>query len=96
MLDKNAITQKLTASGFQKQYVNTVTADVAQVILNKSLNAVLLKSPEEERLKFKNFSEEELVKYVQENQTTLPKISKEEFEHIYTETWESYFTAVSH
>ena len=95
MLNKNEIVIRLKALGFKDENIDTVIADVIQIILGKSLGHYFLQLSENEQLKLRNFSADELMEYIEKNKNNLPVFSIGNFEKVYNETWEGYFNTIS-
>jgi len=95
MLNKNEIVIRLKELGFKDENIDTVIADVVQIILGKSLGHYFLQLPENEQSRLRNFSADELMEYIEKNKSNLPKFSVGDFEKVYNETWEGYFNTIS-
>ena len=95
MLSKTEIVIKLRKLGFKEENIDDVISDVVQIILDKTLSKYFSHLPNSEQLTLKQFSAEQLLKYIESNKNNLPKFSSQEFSKIYDETWENYFNVIS-
>lgn len=96
MLTREKIIKKLKELGFKDGDLDRVVNDVNQVCLSKASAAAYLSNLiDNKRLKPMNLSEEALLDYIDKNKDNLPKFSTQEFEKIYDETWEDYFSSIS-
>ncbi len=71
-----------------------IIEDVMKLIAAAALKSYISKLSAEQKLKLESLSEPEVVKYLEDNKDDFPPMPQEEFEHIYQETWDNYFSVI--
>lgn len=85
---------KLKALGIAESDTSGVMEDIMKLIVAVSLKSYVSKLTAEQKLKLESLSGSEIVKYLEDNKNDFPPMPEENFERIYQETWDNYFSVL--
>ena len=90
----NEIEQKLISLGLNKEQAYQMIKDVGDVISRKILSFYLTKLDSKDLKEVESIPHEEIPKYLSDNKSRLPELTKEEITEIAIKTWEDYFDSI--
>lgn len=96
MFTEDQIKERLLQLGVQDSEIESVMHDVATVVMAKVSSGIIESLPIDERQKIETLSAEDVIEYLkQRHADAVIQLFPKLLEAAYTETWESYFVAMS-
>ncbi|MDP3731207.1 MAG: hypothetical protein Q8R34_01795 [bacterium] len=94
MIDVIELKNKLLSFGAPSDELDKIIVEVNEIVLAKVMTAYIKKLSDEQVARLKLIPENQLIEYLSSNKSDFPIFSKEEFEKVYIETWQNYFSAI--
>jgi hypothetical protein len=90
----DVIKEKLIGLGFDEAKTKEIMNDVSDLALKKAIAIYFTHLNGEDKARLAKLSPSDIPQYLEEHRGSLPKLSAEDLQKSFDETWEDYFNNV--